>query len=258
MLFDTHAHYDSSWFNADREKVLASLPEQNVGLVLNPGCELRSSRLAVEYARRWDHVYAAVGFHPSDAADCAAAALEELRALALSCPKVRAIGEIGLDYYWKDYPDRDTQNRVLREQMALARDLNLPVILHDREAHADCLQAVREFPGLRGVFHCYSGSLEDAKTLIRLGWNLSFTGSITYKNAKKAPEVVKWVPEDRYMIETDSPYMLPYPREKGEKRNDSTKVYRVAECIARIRGQSAEEVERQSWENGLRFFGIER
>jgi TatD DNase family protein len=141
--------------------------------------------------------------------------------------------------------------------MALAQELNLPVILHDREAHADCLWAVKQFPGVRGVFHCYSGSLEDAKTLIKLGWNLSFTGSITYKNAKKAPEVVKWVPEDRYMIETDSPYMLPYPREKGEKRNDSAKVRRVVECIARFRGQTPEEVERQTWENGLRFFGIE-
>lgn len=255
MIFDTHAHYDSSWFNADREAVLSALPEQGVGLVLNPGCELRSSRLAVDYARRWAHVYAAVGFHPSDAADCDEQALEQLRSLALGCPKVRAIGEIGLDYYWKDYPDRETQNRVLREQMALARELDLPVILHDREAHADCLQAVREFPGLRGVFHCYSGSLEDAKTLIRLGWNLSFTGSITYKNAKKVPEVVKWVPEDRYMIETDAPYMLPYPRE-GEKRNDSTRLVRVVECIARLKGLSCEEVERQSWENGVRFFGI--
>jgi TatD DNase family protein len=225
--------------------------------VLNPGCELDSSRKAVDYARRYPHVYAAVGVHPSDCGDFDQGTLEQLRQLALVNPKVRAIGEIGLDYYWKEYPSREVQNRVLREQMALAQELNLPVILHDREAHADCLQAVKEFPGVRGVFHCYSGSLEDAKTLIKLGWNLSFTGSITYKNAKKAPEVVKWVPEDRYMIETDSPYMLPYPREKGEKRNDSAKVRRVAECIARFRGQTPEEVERQTWENGLRFFDIE-
>ncbi len=256
MLFDTHAHYDDSWFDADRDELLSSLPERGVGLVLNPGCNLESSRKAVSYARRWPHVYAAVGFHPSDAADATPEALDEIARLAQD-EKVKAIGEIGLDYYWEDYPDRATQNRVLREQMELARSLNLPVILHDREAHADCLAAVKEFPGLRGVFHCYSGSLEDAKTLIRLGWNLSFTGSITYKNAKKAPEVLRWMPQDRFMIETDSPYMLPYPREKGERRNDSTKVSRVAAKIAQLRGLTPEEVERISTENGKRFFGIE-
>lgn len=258
MLFDTHAHYDSSWFHEDREAVLAGLPARGVGLVLNPGCELRSSQKAVDYAERYDHVFAAVGVHPSDCGDFSDETLEALKQLAQEHPKVRAIGEIGLDYYWKDYADRDTQNRVLRQQMELARALNLPVILHDREAHADCLQAVKEYPDVRGVFHCYSGSLEDAKTLIKLGWNLSFTGSITYKNAKKAPEVVKWVPQGRFMIETDSPYMLPYPRVKGEKRNDSTKVRRVVECIAALRGMSAEAVERETWETGCAFFGIDR
>lgn len=256
MLFDTHAHYDSSWFDADRDELLSSLPERGVGLVLNPGCNLSSSQKAVSYAQRWPHVYAAVGFHPSDAADATPEALDEIARLA-QCDKVKAIGEIGLDYYWEDYPDRATQNRVLREQMELARSLDLPVIFHDREAHADSLAAVKEFPGLRGVFHCYSGSLEDAKTLIRLGWNLAFTGAITYKNAKKAPEVLRWVPQDRFMIETDSPYMLPYPREKGERRNDSAKVSRVAARIAQLRGLTPEEVERISTENGKRFFGIE-
>lgn len=256
MLFDTHAHYDSGWFDSNRDELLSSLPERGVGLVLNPGCNLSSSQKAVSYAQRWPHVYAAVGFHPSDAADATPEALDEIARLA-RCDKVKAIGEIGLDYYWEDYPDRATQNRVLREQMELARSLDLPVIFHDREAHADSLAAVKEFPGLRGVFHCYSGSLEDAKTLIRLGWNLSFTGAITYKNAKKAPEVLRWVPQDRFMIETDSPYMLPYPREKGERRNDSAKVSRVAARIAQLRGLTPEEVERISTENGKRFFGIE-
>lgn len=256
-LFDTHAHYDDSWFDEDREALLTSLPERGVGLVLNPGCNLASSRKAVEYAARYPHVYAAVGFHPSDAADYDDDAEQALRELVRANPKVRAIGEIGLDYYWEDYPDRATQGRVLRRQMALARELGLPVILHDREAHGDCLAAVREFPGLRGVYHCYSGSLEDAKTLIRLGWNLSFTGSITFKNAKKAPEILKWIPADRFMIETDSPYMLPYPRVKGERRNDSTKVSRVAARIAEYRGISPEEAARLSWENGTKFFGID-
>lgn len=257
MLFDTHAHYDDGWFDEDRDRLLASMPENGVGLILNPGCNLASSRKAVEYAEKYPHVYAAVGFHPSDAADFDDNALSQLAELARSCPKVRAIGEIGLDYYWEDYPDKATQGRVLRQQMELARELGLPVVLHDREAHGDCLAAVKEFPGLRGVYHCYSGSLEDAKTLIDLGWNLSFTGAVTYKNAKKAPEVLKWLPEDRFMIETDAPYMLPYPRVKGERRNDSTKVVRTAAKIAEFKGLTLEEVERLSWENGVRFFGID-
>jgi TatD DNase family protein len=255
LFFDTHAHYDDSWFDEDRERLLSSLPEQGVDLVLNPGCNLETSQKAVSYAKTYPHVYAAVGFHPSDADDFTPESLEQLRQLAQE-PKVKAIGEIGLDYYWEDYPSRETQNRVLREQMNLAQELGLPVILHDREAHADCLAAVREFPNLRGVYHCYSGSLEDAKTLIELGWNLSFTGSITFKNARKAPEVLKWIPTDRFMIETDSPYMLPYPRVKGEKRNDSTKVSRVAAKIAELKGLTLEEVAELSMENGKQFFGI--
>lgn len=257
MLFDTHAHYDDSWFDEDRELLLSTMPLYQVGLILNPGCNMESSKKAVEYANQYPYVYAAVGFHPSDANDFDADALAELERLARENAKVKAIGEIGLDYYWENYPDKETQGRVLREQMALAESLGLPVILHDREAHGDCLAAVKEFPNLRGVYHCYSGSLEDAKTLIRLGWNLSFTGAVTYKNAKKSPEVLKWIPNDRFMIETDSPYMLPYPRVKGERRNDSTKVGRVAAKIAEFKGLTVEEVERLSWENGKRFFNIE-
>lgn len=257
MLFDTHAHYDDGWFDEERDQLLSSMPENGVGLIVNPGCNLASSRKAVEYANRYPHVYAAVGFHPSDAADFDDNAAAQLEALVRENPKVKAIGEIGLDYYWEDYPDKATQGKVLRCQMELAQSLNLPVILHDREAHGDCLAAVKEFPGLRGVYHCYSGALEDAKTLIKLGWNLSFTGAVTFKNAKKAPEVLKWIPNDRFMIETDAPYMLPYPRVKGERRNDSTKVGRVADKIAEFKGLTREEVEALSWENGKKFFGIE-
>ncbi|MCD8127171.1 MAG: TatD family hydrolase [Clostridiales bacterium] len=254
-LFDTHCHYDDSWFDADRAALLASLPAQGVELALNPGCNLASSRKAVSYAETYPHIYAAVGFHPSDAADYDDEAEEALRLLARH-DKVKAIGEIGLDYYWADYPSHEVQKAVFRRQLRLAEELGLPVIVHDREAHRDCLAVVKEFPNVRGVYHCYSGSLEDAKTLIALGWNLSFTGSITYKNAKKAPEVIAWLPEDRFMIETDSPYMLPYPREKGEKRNDSTKVIRVAQRIAALRGMEVEEVIRVTTENGKWFFGI--
>ena len=256
MLFDTHAHYDDESFDADRDAVLTALPEQGVGLILNPGCDVESSRKAVRYAAAYPHVYAAVGIHPENCGGCTAGDLDAIRALA-QLPKTVAIGEIGLDYYWeKDPVAHQVQKQALRLQMALAQELDLPVIFHDREAHGDSLAIVREFPQVRGVFHCYSGSLEDAKTLIRLGWNLSFTGSVTYKNAKKLPEVAAWVPEDRFMIETDSPYLLPYPRVKGEKRNDSSKLPRIAAKIAALRGLTEAEVEHLTTENGKAFFRL--
>ena len=252
-LFDTHAHYDSSSFNADRMEVLASMPEQGVELILNPGCELESSKTAVELAERFPFLYAAVGVHPSDCGDWQDSWLDELRNLAAH-PKVKAIGEIGLDYYWKENPPREFQQQVFHKQMELARELNLPVIVHDREAHHDCLEVVKAHPEVNGVYHCYSGSLEDAKILVKLGWMLSFTGVITYKNARKSLEVIEWLPMDRIMIETDSPYLTPEPF-RG-KRNDSGKVYRVAETIAQVKGMETEEVIRITLENGKRFFDI--
>ena len=252
-VFDTHAHDDSGAFNADRLEVLASLPEQGVDLILNPGCELESSRTAVALAEQFPFVYAAVGVHPSDCGDWQDSWLEELRNLAAH-PKVKAIGEIGLDYYWKENPPKELQKQVLRRQLELAQELDLPVIIHDREAHQDCLSIVREYPQVRGVYHCYSGSLEDAKVLVKLGWMISFTGVVTYKNARKALEVIDWLPMDRIMIETDSPYLTPEPF-RG-KRNDSGKVHLVAEKIAQVKGMDPEEVARITLENGKRFFNI--
>ena len=165
-----------------------------------------------------------------------------------------AIGEIGLDYYWKDNPPRALQQNVFHRQLELAQSLRLPVIVHDREAHQDCLSIVREHPQVTGVYHCYSGSLEDAKVLVKLGWMLSFTGVITYKNARKALEVIDWLPMDRIMIETDSPYLTPEPF-RG-KRNDSGYVHLVAETIAQVKGVPPEEVAAVTLENGRRFFGI--
>ena len=243
-LFDTHAHYDSGAFNADRMEVLASMPEAGVELILNPGCDLPSSQTAVELAEKFPFVYAAVGVHPSDCEGFSQNTLDGLRTLAAR-PKVRAVGEIGLDYYWKDNPPREFQREVFHAQLELAEELQLPVIIHDREAHQDCLEVVRAHPKVTGVYHCYSGSLEDAKTLVKLGWMLSFTGVVTYKNARRSLEV----------IETDSPYLTPEPF-RG-RRNDSRKVYRVAETIAQVKGLEAEEAARITLENGKRFFGIE-
>lgn len=253
-LFDTHAHYDSGAFNADRLEVLSSMPERGVELILNPGCDLDSSRTAVELAEKFPFVYAAVGVHPSDCEGFSQDTADALRTLA-GHPKVRAVGEIGLDYYWKENPAHDFQQQVFHTQLELAEELGLPVIVHDREAHRDCLEAVKAHPRVTGVYHCYSGSLEDAKILVKLGWMLSFTGVVTYKNARKSLEVIGWLPMDRMMIETDSPYLTPEPF-RG-KRNDSGCVYRVAETIAQVKGITPEEAAEITLENGKRFFGIE-
>lgn len=236
-VFDTHAHYDSGAFNADRLELLAGMPQQDVALIVNPGCDLETSRTVVELADRFPFVYAAVGVHPSDCGPWQDSWVDELKALAAH-PKVKAIGEIGLDYYWKENPPKEFQQMVFHRQMELAQELRLPVIIHDREAHHDCLEVVRSHPQVTGVYHCYSGSLEDAKVLVKLEWMLSFTGTITYKNARKALEVIDWLPMDRIMIETDSPYLTPEPF-RG-KRNDSGKVHLVAEKIAEVKGMDAE------------------
>ena len=253
MLFDTHAHYDNESFDADRDAVLTALPEQGVGLILNPGCDVESSRKAVRYAAAYPHVYAAVGIHPENCGGCTAGDLDAIRALA-QLPKTVAIGEIGLDYYWAENPPRDFQQQVLRQQLALARELALPVIIHDREAHADTLAIVREFPGVTGVFHCFSGSPEMARELLKMGWYLGFDGPVTYKNARRAPEVAAVTPLDRMLIETDSPYMTPVPY-RG-RRNDSGYVHLVAEKLAEWKGVTPEEMARVTTENGKRLFRI--
>ena len=253
MLFDTHAHYDAEEYSQDRDGVLAALPEMGVALAVNPGCNIPSSKAAVELARKWPFLYAAVGYHPENCGPYRPEDLDVLRELARE-PKAVAIGEIGLDYYWEENPPKEHQLRVFRDQMALAQELDMPVIVHDRDAHADSLAVVREFPGVRGVFHCYSGSAEMARELVKLGWMISFTGVLTYKNARKAVEAAQAVPLDRLMIETDSPYMAPVPY-RG-KRNHSGYVRYVCERLAELKGVSFEECARITMENGKRFFGI--
>ena len=253
MLFDTHAHYDDERFDGDREALLAGMPEKNVGLIVNPGCDISSSRTAVALAESFDFVYAAVGIHPENCGDFEPGMIDRLRQMSKN-PRVVAIGEIGLDYYWAENPPRELQQEVLRRQLRLAEELDLPVIIHDRDAHGDTLEIVREFPRVRGVFHCFAGSAEMARELIKMGWMLSFNGAVTFKNAKKAPEVIAAVPLEKLMIETDAPYLTPVPH-RGE-RNDSSYVRLVAEKIAQIKGLTPEEVEKATWENGRRFFGV--
>lgn len=257
-LFDTHAHYDDERFDEDRDALLRSMPAHGVGLILNPGCDLETSRKAVSYAQTYDHVYAAVGYHPENLEDLTdealAEGLQEIETLAAH-PKVKAIGEIGLDYYWcKDPAQRKRQQEAFRAQMRMAGRLGLPVIIHDREAHLDCLTIVEQYPGVPAVFHCYSGSAEFAKQLLACGCMISFTGVVTFSNAKKAIEAIRQIPLDRIMIETDSPYMAPAPY-RG-KRNSSLYVHRVAEVIADVKGLPVEEIARITTENGKKFFRI--
>lgn len=253
LIFDTHAHYDDAQFDADREALLSAMPENGVGLILDPGCDLESSRAAIALAEQYPHVYAAVGYHPENCAPYTDADLDILRRLAQH-PKVVAIGEIGLDYYWEQNPPKEFQQAVFRAQLALARELDLPVIVHDRDAHADCLAIVKEFPEVRGVFHCYSGSVEMARELWKLGWYLGLDGPVTYKNARRTVEVAAEVPLERLLLETDSPYMAPVP--KRGTRNDSRNIRCIAEKIAEIRNMTADAIIRVSAENGRRLFGI--
>ena len=253
MLFDTHAHMDDEAFNPDREQLLSSLPEQGLALVMNPGCSLASSRNASLLSQKYDFLYAAVGSHPDVADEVNEAVLAEYRALVASNPKIRAIGEIGLDYHYEDIP-RQIQLRAFRAQMALAKELGLPAIVHERDAHEDGMKVVAEFPEVTGVFHCYSGSAEMAKELVKRGWYIGFTGVLTFKNARKAVEVASSIPLDRIVLETDCPYMSPEPF-RG-KRNDPGKLYRMAEKLAEIRNLTVEEIHTITTENGKRLYRI--
>ena len=253
MLFDTHAHLDADAFDNDREALIASLPDHRLALVMNPGCDLPSSLAAIELAEKHDFIWAAVGSHPDAADQVDEALIERYRQLCKAHPKVKAIGEIGLDYHYEDIP-REIQKKAFRMQMELARELDLPVIVHEREAHEDGMAIVEEFPEVRGVFHCYSGSAEMAKVLVKKGWYIGFTGVLTFKNARKALEVAASIPLDRIVIETDCPYMAPEPF-RG-KRNDPGKVCRMAEKLAQLRGITTEEAEAITLENGKRLYRI--
>ena len=232
MIFDTHAHYDSGAFNADRDEILSSIPEKNVGLIVDPGCDLKSSLDAISLAEKYDFVYAAVGWHPEDMDKLSDESFSEMAKL-ITHPKCVAVGEIGLDYYW-DTEHKQEQKDLFIRQIELALDLDKPVIVHDREAHGDSFDIVSRYPNLRGVFHCYSGSREMAEQLLKNGWYLGFDGPITYKNARKSIEVLEMCPLDRIVIETDSPYLTPVPN-RG-KRNDSSNLKYVIEKLRRLRG----------------------
>ena len=252
MYFDTHAHYDDKAFDADRDELLRSAHAEGVELIIDPGCDVESSRAALDLAARYDFVYAAVGLHPEELDKVTTDSMDEIAALARD-PKCVAIGEIGLDYYW-DETHKEEQKALLAAQLKLAAELDKPVIIHDREAHADSYDAVMSVAGLRGVFHCYSGSAEMAKELLKRGWYLGFDGPITYKNARRAIEVLELCPLDRILIETDSPYLSPIPM-RG-RRNDSRNLRYVVEKIAEVKQLTPSEVAAATLQNGKTLFGI--
>ena len=254
MLFDTHAHMDDRAFDTDRAELLAALPEKGIQFLMNPGCSLESSRNAVALSNTYDYIYAAVGSHPDAADEVNDAVLAEYRKLCKQNSKIKAIGEIGLDYHYEDIP-RDLQKKAFIAQMELARELNLPAIVHERDAHEDGMAIIKQFPEVTGVFHCYSGSAEMARQLVDLGWYIGFTGVLTFKNARKAIEVAESIPLERIVIETDCPYMSPEPF-RG-KRNDPSRVCYMADKLAQIRGITPEEARHITLENGKRLYRIE-
>lgn len=253
MLFDTHAHFDDEQFDKDRDSVLKSLAEYGVTNITNIGADIQSSEASVKLAEEYDFVYAAVGVHPSEVGDMSEADIDRLRRLA-SHPKVRAIGEIGLDYHYMDSTTPELQKKWFIRQLELARELSMPVVIHDRESKGECLEILKDKKVSNGVVHCFSGSAETAAEILRLGMMISFTGVLTFKNARRAVEACAVVPMDRLMIETDSPYMSPEPH-RG-KRNFSGYVEFVARKIADIKGLPYGEVVRITDENAKRFYGI--
>lgn len=251
-LFDSHAHLDSDYFDDDREELIAKLEEDLDGII-NPGCTYESSKFAVALAEKYDFMYAAVGWHPGDLQGIKDANyLDELAALAVH-PKVVAIGEIGLDYYWQENEPKDIQKKRLLEQIDLAKQFDLPVIIHDRDAHGDIMELFqKEVKGVKAVFHCYSGSLEMAKELIKRGFYFGFGGTSTYKNAAKVREILQMIPDELLLFETDSPYLTPVPY-RG-KRNQPGYTELVAQNAAQVRGTTFEKLAAETTKNVKTLF----
>lgn len=239
-IFDTHSHYDDEAFNEDREEVLVQISEEGVVGILNCACSKASLETTNKLTLDYNFIYGALGIHPSDANDYDENVKSRIIELVKSNKKIIAIGEIGLDYYWDENPDKEIQKRVFREQMSLAEELGLPVVIHDRDAHKDTLEIMKEFPSVIGTVHCFSGSLEFARECVKLGYYIGITGVVTFKNAKKICDVVREIPLERLLVETDCPYMAPHPN-RG-KRNKSDYIRYIIEKIAEIKEISSKEV----------------
>ena len=251
-IFDSHAHYNDERFDEDREAVLASLPEQGVCGLINCGCNVETSRISLEYAEKYPFVYAAAGYHPEQADEYTEEGISAIREI-LKHPKMVAVGEIGLDYYWPE-PDRDIQKAVFEKQLELAKELDLPVIIHSRDAAEDTIEILKKHPGLRGVIHCFSGSVETAKIFLKMGFYIGFTGVLTFQNNRRSVEACEAVPLDRLLLETDCPYMAPVPC-RG-KRCWSPMIAHTAERMAQIKGVPVQQMIDTARENTCRLFEI--
>ena len=254
MIFDTHAHYDDEAFDEDRDEVLTSLRKRGVGTVVNVGASMEGSRRSVSLSEEYEFVYSAVGVHPDEVGELREEDMEWMRE-QLQKPKVVAVGEIGLDYYW-DKEGHELQKKWFLRQLKLAKELKKPVIIHSREAAADTMELLKaNYHGeMPMVMHCYSYSPEMAAEYLKMGFYLGIGGVLTFKNAKKLKEVVEIAPIERLLLETDCPYLAPVPN-RG-KRNDSTNIHYVAEELARLKGMTPEEVIRITEENARRFYRI--
>lgn len=254
MIFDTHAHYNDQAFDEDREKLIQSLPENGIGLVVNIGANLESTKESIKLAETYPFFYASAGVHPSDTAELNEENLAWLEECA-NRKKVVAVGETGLDYYW-DEPDRNIQKEWFERQMEMAREVKLPVIIHSRDAAKDTLNMMKAVRAgeIGGVIHCFSYSVEMAREFLNMGFYLGIGGVLTFKNAKRLKEVAEYAPLDRIVLETDCPYMAPSPN-RG-KRNSSLNLPYVAEELARIKGMTVEEIEQVTFENGKRLYRL--
>jgi len=252
MFFDTHTHLDDEKFDTDRDELIASLKNEGLSLAVNIGANLETSQNSIALAEKYDFIYAAVGVHPNDTGDMTDEDLQKIEEMAKH-ERVVAIGEIGLDYHY-DEPDAETQKEWFRKQLLLAKKMNMPYIIHDRDAHADTLEIIKEIGYFNGVMHCFSGSSEMARQVTDLGMYVSIAGQVTFKNAPKVQAVAMSVPLDKLLIETDSPYLTPEPF-RG-KRNNSAYVKYTAKKIAELRGMTVEEIAKITMENGKRFYNI--
>ena len=255
VLFDSHAHYDDTAFDTDRHELLSKLPEIGVKYIMNAACDIESCTHALEFSEKYDYIYAAAGIHPQAADECEKYPdYIDIIAEKLSHDKVKALGEIGLDYHYLD-STKEVQKKVFEAQLKLAKELDVPVIIHDREAHLDTMELLKKY-NPKGIVHCYSGSAEMAKEIIKLGMYIGFTGVLTFKNARRSLEAAAVIPQDRLLIETDCPYMAPVPY-RG-KRCDSSMLFKTAEALAQVKGVSLDDMCRITCENACRVYGIER
>ena len=255
-IFDSHAHYDDPRFDEDRDTLLSSMASHGVRAIMNVGNTTYANLAGIELAKKYPFVYCSIGIHPDQSAEIAAQNSREyldVIAQQLSYEKAMALGEIGLDYYYDDDAPRDIQKKIFEEQLALAKDLDVPVIIHNRDAHQDTLDLLKKYRP-KGIMHCFSGSSEVAKEVLRLGMYIGFTGVITFKNARRAVEAAAEIPLDRLLVETDCPYMAPEPF-RG-KRCDSTMLTRLIEKLAEIKGVNPQQFADQTFQNACEVYRI--